>query len=120
VTDVGSDRVGSVDGLEVVVDADAHVREGIDDLVPYIDERYGAVREIVAATKRPLADIYSVTHAMPSFPFAENVHGDTDGDPLAGGYDPEDKLAEMREFDASTVRGMMDETAVDVFDLPVP
>ncbi len=97
-SEVASDRVGSVDGLDVVVDADAHVREGIDDLVPYIDERYGAVREIVAATKRPLADIYSVTHAMPSFPFAENVHGDTDGDAIAGGYDPEEKLAEMREF----------------------
>jgi len=90
--------VRSVDGLDAVVDADAHVMEGMDDLVPYIDERYGAVRKIVEATKRPLADIYSVTHAMPSFPFAENIHGDEADSKIEGAYAPAEKLAEMREF----------------------
>ena len=35
---------------------------------------------------------------MPSFPFAGNVHDKSGEDDLAGGCDPEEKLAEMREF----------------------
>ena len=92
------ERARSIEGLDVVVDADAHVREGFDDLVPYIDERYGAVRKIVEATERPLADIYSITHATPPFPFAENVQEGGSSDNVGGEYAPGEKLEELREF----------------------
>jgi hypothetical protein len=90
----------SVEQLDIVVDSDAHVMEGMDDIAPYIDDRYGAVRKIVDAAKRPLADIYSVTHAMPPFPFAENMHGKEgeEDSKIGGEYAPDEKLSEMREF----------------------
>ncbi len=93
-----TDGVHSLDQLDVVVDSDAHVMESVDDLIPYINDRHEAVRRIIENCSSPLRDIYSVTHAMPSFPFAEHAHGDEEGFSLDASYRPDEKLSEMREF----------------------
>lgn len=96
-----TDALASVEQLDTVVDADAHVRESVDDLVPHIDDQYEAVRRIIQECKRPMADIYSVTHAMPPIPFTDSEY-DTGRSSMEYGsgeeYSPEVKLSEMTDF----------------------
>lgn len=92
------DHVGSIDQLDWVVDADAHIMESVEDLLPYMDDRYEASRRIIESAKRPLADIYSVTHAMPPFAFVETAHGEDEDMDVHMDYSPDEKLAEMGEF----------------------
>lgn len=56
----------SVADLDVVVDADAHVLESVDDFAGYIEDRYSGVREIVQGARNPTNDIYSSTHSLPT------------------------------------------------------
>jgi predicted TIM-barrel fold metal-dependent hydrolase len=90
-------RVSEV--VETVVDTDAHVTEQVDDVVPYIDDADG-VRNIIAKAERPMADVFSRTHAQPTVtPGAERP--DTDSvatKALSATRDLDAKLADCREF----------------------
>lgn len=93
-----AEEIRSIDQLDQVVDADAHVMEAVDDLLPYIDARHEASRRIIQSAKRPLADIYSVTHALPPFAFVETYHGDDVDIDNEDAYSPDEKLREMSDF----------------------
>lgn len=66
--DTTSETTGSlktVDDLDVIVDTDAHIRETVDDLIPYIDDRYEGAKWIIERADHPERDIYSLTHSLP-------------------------------------------------------
>lgn len=91
-------QLGSIDQLDRVVDADAHVMESVEDLIPYIDASHEASRRIIQSAKRPLADIYSVTHGLPPFAFVETHHGEDVDIDSESEYSPDEKLREMSDF----------------------
>lgn len=91
-----ADRIRSLDQVEVIVDTDAHVTEGIDDLLEYMDDDYEGIRRIIADAAHPEHDIYSVAHANPAFIHSE-AFGDVYGDRPTGTV--EAKKQEMEEFD---------------------
>lgn len=104
-----SGRLTSVEQLDTVVDTDAHVMESVEDLIPYIDDRFAGSRKIIKAAKRPLNDIYSVSHSTPPFPFVENEY--EDGPEMDYGemeYSSDEKLEEMTDFDIDY--GLLDAT----------
>lgn len=95
-----ADRLSSIDDLRVIVDTDAHLMESVDDLIPYIDDRHKASKEIIKATKNPLHDIYSISHSGPPFPFVSTEYENDGPDMSYGGseYSANAKLEEMRDF----------------------
>lgn len=64
-TSESANSLRSVEDLDVIVDTDAHIRETIDDLLPYIDDRYDGARWIMERADHPERDIYSLTHSLP-------------------------------------------------------
>jgi hypothetical protein len=90
-------RIDSVEALDTVVDADAHVLESVEDFAPYVEDRYSGVRRIVERAHNPTNDIYSSTHSMPTlaeytdytYEYAAAVHAGERRDVL---------LSEMAEF----------------------
>lgn len=83
------DTVSSVSDLDIIVDADGHILETIDDLLPYMDD---ASRSIVERGQRFDYDaIYSRSAPAPP---ASTHYGD-----LERGDDPEKILSDMDEFD---------------------
>lgn len=87
-----TDRISSLDELEVIVDADSHVTEGFDDLLAYLDDKYAGIRKIMAASDRPLGNVFSVAFPTPGFLAFE------DTDPFGGMDSPEKKLEQLDEF----------------------
>lgn len=55
--------IASVDDLDVVVDADGHTLEGVDNVLPYVDNE--ATRRTLERAERPLADVFTYTHTGP-------------------------------------------------------
>lgn len=96
-TQSDTERVTDVDDLETVVDADAHVLESVEDITPYIDDRYSGARKIVEEAESPRNDIYSVAHSLPTlaqyteytYEYAAEAHH---------GGEQAAKLSEMEEF----------------------
>jgi hypothetical protein len=92
----------STDELDFIFDADAHVTERTEHLIPYIDERYAAAREIVKSANDPAREIY---HSLLSTPSPNEMYGSDGVDPAErdhhGGAttDIESKLSNMEEFD---------------------
>jgi predicted TIM-barrel fold metal-dependent hydrolase len=85
------DTVSSLDDLPVIYDADAHISEEIEDLLPYI--RNEGIRDIIASASNPLHDIYSMAHALPS-----DYHSDRGAWKGEHARGVEQKLKEMNEF----------------------
>ena len=77
--------ISSVDDLSIVVDADAHVIETLDDLIPYVDDT--GSKEILSHSNTPTMDVYSNQIPTPGF-----IDRSYDIDDL------NDKLAQMGEF----------------------
>lgn len=92
-----SDRsLTSLDELDVVFDADGHVEETGELLVPYIDERHTGVKHILEQAASSefggiSRTIYSATHSLPAF----MEHGIYNDEPTR---DAETKLRHMDEF----------------------
>jgi len=55
--------LSSVEDLDVVVDADGHTLESIDDLLRYVDNE--AIRRRIENCEMPYADVYTYTHVGP-------------------------------------------------------
>ena len=89
------DRIRSLDEIDVIVDTDAHVTEGIDDLLAYMDDDYEGIRRIIEDAAYPSHDIYSVAHPMPAF-IHTDAFGDVYGDRPTGTV--EEKRSHMEEF----------------------
>lgn len=53
-------RIASIDDLDVVVDADGHTLEGVENILPYVEN--DATRRVLERAERPLADVYTYTH----------------------------------------------------------
>lgn len=79
-----------------VVDADAHVTETVDDLLPYFDDRYSAVRNRIRDANHRLYDIYSVSH--PTDPSIHSEFGDIYSEDDAPARARDAKLSEMSRF----------------------
>jgi len=86
------EKIRSIDELDVIVDTDAHIRESIDDLLPYIDEKYGGAKWIIERTEHPERDIYSLTHSLPPSIHAERGGWSVDTNTV------DKKLKELDEF----------------------
>jgi predicted TIM-barrel fold metal-dependent hydrolase len=97
-TDTAEDAVSSLTDLEVVVDADAHVMESLDQFLPYMDEKYSAIKDMVDRTPVPTNSVYQLEVQGPYLPdnydIGHNAFDEEGGSP----YGPDDKLLEMEEF----------------------
>lgn len=56
-SDGGATRMPSIDEM-VVVDTDAHVSEGIEDVLPHIREEYKGIKDIIEDARDPLTSVY--------------------------------------------------------------
>jgi len=80
-----ADRVSSIEELRMIVDADAHVIETLDDLLPYVEDT--GSREILSHSNNEAMDVYS--NQIPTPGFVDRSY-DVDG--------LNDKLEQMSEF----------------------
>lgn len=55
--------LASIDDLNIIVDADGHTLEGVEEILPYVDNK--AVRKRIERAENPLADVYTYTHVGP-------------------------------------------------------
>jgi predicted TIM-barrel fold metal-dependent hydrolase len=62
----------SVDDLPVIVDCDAHVTDDIDDLLPFFEDRYSGIAEIISKGDRAASQtVYQGSWPMPPFIYSE-------------------------------------------------
>lgn len=114
----GEERVESLSDLGTIVDADAHVTEHVDDLLPYIDDRHSGVRKIIGEANHRLYDVYTINHPTP--PSIHSEFGDIYSEESAPTRADEAKLGEMGEFDIDY--GILDPTlnlAINTVDNPL-
>jgi predicted TIM-barrel fold metal-dependent hydrolase len=83
-----AERLAALD----IVDCDSHLTEGVDDLLPYMEERHSGIKNIIAETENPRHDIFSITHSMPTSLHSDRNAWNTDE------HTPEAKLERMDEF----------------------
>lgn len=82
--------LSSVKDIEVLVDADSHVTESLDQLLSYMNERHRGIKQLMARMDKP-GYIFSIANPSPGFiAFQEDDH--------FGGDDPAEKLDHMNEF----------------------
>jgi len=89
--------IGSIEDL-VVVDADAHVMESLDQFLPYMDDRYSAIRDMVERTPIPTNSVYQLEIQGPYLPDNYDIGHDAFDEEGDSTYGPDDKLLEMEEF----------------------
>ncbi|MFB6310422.1 MAG: amidohydrolase family protein [Salinirussus sp.] len=103
--------LSSLSEVETVVDADAHVREDFEDLLPYIEDRYSGARRIVESVNCPRHElIQSSSPTPPVIGGEERYHKRVDageigpdGDVVEPGEgidvnDPRDRVQLQRAF----------------------
>lgn len=91
-------KITSLDDLDVIVDADAHVMESLDQFLPYMDDRYSAIRDMVARTPIPTNSVYQLEIQGPYLPDNYDIGQDAFDEEGGSAYGPDDKLLEMEEF----------------------
>jgi predicted TIM-barrel fold metal-dependent hydrolase len=83
-----------------IVDADSHVNESMDELLPYIERDNKGVRRNITGAVDPARDVYSTFRATPAFNQTRTEGGEYgDGMVHAKVDDPDQKRELMREFD---------------------
>lgn len=90
----GTEGVGALDDLELLVDADSHVTESLDDILPYMDDRYGGIKEMIELSAMPMSDVFSITAPTPIFAY---INQSEDVEVFGGDAGPEGKLEMMDE-----------------------
>lgn len=89
--------------VERIIDADAHVTEHLEDLIPYISDEYDAVRELTDGLSNPRSTIFSACHATPRISPAQLGGSETGTTDRTGGMPAvrtsTDKREEMEQFD---------------------
>lgn len=87
-------EVKRLSDLDSVVCSDLHVTEDVDDLLPYIDDKYRGPKKIIEAAENPKNDIFSTSHASP----LQSI-GLFEGSQLDYNiHEPETLLPRMEEF----------------------
>jgi len=94
-TEHAAGRARTLEGVDVVVDTDAHVTESVDQLLEYMEPADEGLRRIVEDAAHPEHDVYSVAHPTPPF-IHTDAFGDVYGDHPTGTV--EAKRSEMAEF----------------------
>lgn len=54
-----------LDDLDVVVDADGHLKESVDDYLPYMDDEFAGVRKLIENSSHPPSEVFSHTRTTP-------------------------------------------------------
>lgn len=90
-SDSNVSKISSVEDI-TVVDTDAHVSEGVEDILPFMEDRYEGIRRIIANSKDPLTSVYHRTIPAP------NPASKFDG-VWYGEGNRDVKLKQMDEFD---------------------
>jgi predicted TIM-barrel fold metal-dependent hydrolase len=87
--------------LDVVVSADEHMSERVEDFVDYIDdEAFGGIKKVIQESNDPMRDVFSVTLPLPPFPLTSSGSEYAGDDVLAQGETKlETKLNHLDEFD---------------------
>jgi hypothetical protein len=109
--------VDTLEDLDRVIDTDAHVTESLGDVLPYVEDRYSGVREIIERADHPLYDVYTINHPTP--PSIHSEFGDIYGQDDAPTRRRDAKLGEMADFGID--RGILDPTlnlALNTVDEP--
>jgi predicted TIM-barrel fold metal-dependent hydrolase len=86
-------KIGSVEELDTIIDADAHTIVGNDDIIPYLESE--ATKKALKRTPRPHADVFTFTHTGP-------ILGGSYGrdSQLTGGQNEiQSKIQAMEDFD---------------------
>jgi len=61
----GSGSRLTLDDLDVVVDADGHLKESVDDYLPYMDDEFAGVRKLIENSSHPPSEVFSHTRTTP-------------------------------------------------------
>lgn len=87
-------EVNQLSDVDQVICSDLHVTEDIDDVLPYIDDRYQGPKRIMEAAENPKNDVFSTSHATPlqSIGLFEGTQLDYNI------HEPETLLPRMEEF----------------------
>jgi predicted TIM-barrel fold metal-dependent hydrolase len=112
-----AESIDALEDLDRVIDTDAHVTESLGDVLPYVEDRYSGVREIIERAEHPLYDVYTINHPTP--PSIHSEFGDIYGQDDAPTRRRDAKLGEMAEFGID--RGILDPTlnlALNTVDEP--
>lgn len=94
----GSRSSLSLDDL-VVVDADGHLKESVDDYLPYMDDEFAGVRKLIENSSHPPSEVFSHTRTTPGTYGGERIG--VEGRDIYTGSDGQTrdvKLSEMDKF----------------------
>jgi hypothetical protein len=83
----------SLDDLDVVVDADGHLKESVDDYLSYMDDEFAGVRKFIEHSSHPESEVFSHTRTTPG-----TYGGARIGVEKRDGDTSDVKLSEMDEF----------------------
>lgn len=61
----GRESTVSLEDLDVVVDADGHLKESVDDYLPYMDDKFAGVRKFIENSSHPPSEVFSHTRTTP-------------------------------------------------------
>lgn len=82
-----------LDDLDVVVDADGHLKESVDDYLSYMDDEFAGVRKFIEHSSHPESEVFSHTRTTPG-----TYGGARIGVEKRDGDTSDVKLSEMDEF----------------------
>lgn len=91
-------KITSLDDLDIIVDADAHVMESLPQFLPYMDDRYSAIEDMVDRTPIPTNSVYQLETQGPYLPDNYDIGQDAFDEEGGSTYGADDKLLEMEEF----------------------
>ncbi|WP_136602820.1 amidohydrolase family protein [Salinigranum halophilum] len=83
----------SLEDLDVVVDADGHLKESVDDYLSYMDDEFAGVRKFIEHSSHPESEVFSHTRTTPG-----TYGGNRVGVEKRDGDTSDVKLSEMDEF----------------------
>lgn len=90
----------SLEDLDVVVDADGHLKESVDDYLPYMDDEFAGVKKLIENSSHPPSEVFSHTRTTPGTYGEGKRVGVDERDVYTGsdGQTREVKLSEMDKF----------------------
>lgn len=90
----------TLDDLDVVVDADGHLKESVDDYLPYMDDEFAGVRKLIENSSHPPSEVFSHTRTTPGTYGGGERIGIEGRDVYTGsdGQTRDVKLSEMDKF----------------------
>lgn len=92
----GETGVSSIQDLDTIVDADAHVEETLDEVMAHMDDKYEGAKKLISSTNHPKSEVFTDVKPLPSTTSDEmQVTRDRLGEQK---YTPEDKLQEMEKY----------------------